>query len=150
MTKKPAVLTYTYTGLVDSVMTPVDIFSGVYDDAASYLTNALWDTGAELSVISPKVVKKLELDIVDTVSIAGINGNSKAEVAIVSIHFPNNAVIDDLRVAICSMSPGNELIIGMDAISQMDFAITNGGNQTQLSFAIPPFDERIDFSKTDR
>jgi hypothetical protein len=45
------------------------------------------------------------------------------------------------------MSPGNEMIIGMDVITQMDIAITNGGGQTQLSFAIPPFENRIDFSK---
>jgi hypothetical protein len=45
------------------------------------------------------------------------------------------------------MSLGNELIIGMDAIAQMDLAITNGGSLTQISFAIPPFDERIDFAK---
>jgi hypothetical protein len=35
----------------------------------------------------------------------------------------------------------------MDVITQMDIAITNGGGQTQLSFAIPPFKNRIDFSK---
>jgi hypothetical protein len=35
----------------------------------------------------------------------------------------------------------------MDLISLMDFAITNGGEQTQFSFAIPPFKERIDFEK---
>jgi predicted aspartyl protease len=148
MTKKPATLTYTYTGLVDSILTPVDIFSRVYDDITSYLTNALWDTGAMGSVISPEIVKKLNLDIVDTVRIDGINGSSMAEVAVASIHFPNGAVIKDLRVAVCDMSPGNEVIIGMDAISQMDFAITNGGGQTQISFAIPPFNIRIDFSKT--
>jgi hypothetical protein len=99
------------------------------------------------SVISPKVAMELNLDIVDTIEIAGINGNSLAKVAVVSVHFPNGAAIKDVRVAICDMFPGNEMIIGMDIISQMDFAITNGGGQTQFSIAIPPFDTRIDFSK---
>jgi hypothetical protein len=44
------------------------------------------------------------------------------------------------------MSPENEIIIGMDVITQMDIAVTNGGGQTQFSFAIPPFENRIDFS----
>jgi hypothetical protein len=39
------------------------------------------------------------------------------------------------------------MLIGMDLIGLMDFAITNGGEQTQFSFAIPPFKERIDFEK---
>jgi len=146
MDKKHAALTYTFTSLIDAILTPVELFSDVYNEVTSYLTNALWDTGAMVSVISPEVAAKLKLDIVDTIQIVGINGESLAEVAVISIHFPNGAVIDDVRVAICSMSPGSEMIIGMDVITQMDIAITNGGGQTQLSFAIPPFENRIDFS----
>ena len=147
MDKKHASLTYTHIGLVDAILTPVELFSDFYNEITSYLTNALWDTGAMVSVISPEIVSKLNLDIVDTIQIAGINGESLAGVAIISIHFPNGAVIEDVRVAICNMSPGNEMIIGMDVITLMDIAITNGGEQTQFSFVIPPFENRIDFSK---
>jgi len=143
---KHAALTYTHLELVDAILTPVDLFSDVYDEITSYLTNALWDTGAMLSVISPKVAEKLNLDIVDTIQITGINGESLAEVSVISIRFPNGAIIQDVRVAICNMSPENEMIIGMDVITQMDIAITNGGGQTQFSFAVPPFENRIDFS----
>ena len=143
---KHAALTYTHLELVDAILTPVDLFSDVYNEVTSYLTNALWDTGAMLSVISPKVAEKLNLDIVDTIQITGINGESLAEVAVISIRFPNGAIIQDIRVTICNMSPENEMIIGMDVITQMDIAITNGGGQTQFSFAIPPFKNRIDFS----
>jgi hypothetical protein len=45
------------------------------------------------------------------------------------------------------MSPETEMILGMDAITQMDFAITNGNGQTQFSFVIPPREEKIDFTK---
>jgi len=146
MDKKHAALTYTHIGLVDAILTPVDLFSDVYDDVTRYMTNALWDTGAMLSVISPEIAEKLKLDIVDTIQIAGINGESLAEVAIISIQFPNGAIIKDVRVAICRMTPGNEMIIGMDVITQMDIAITNGGGQTQFSFAVPPYENRIDFT----
>jgi predicted aspartyl protease len=147
MDKKHATLTYSYTELVEAILTPIELFSDVSDELNSYTTNALWDTGAMLSVISPEVVAKLNLDIVDTVIIAGINGESIENVAITSIRFPNGAIIEDIRVAICKMTPGNEMIIGMDVITQMDFAITNGGGQTQFSFALPPFANKIDFSK---
>ena len=146
MAKKHASLTYTHTELVDAILTPVEVFSDVYDEITSYNTNALWDTGAMLSVISPEVVTKLKLDIMDTIRIAGINGESLAEVTIISLRFPNGAEIKDVRVAICDITPGNEIIIGMDVITQMDIAITNGGGKTQFSFAIPPFENRIDFS----
>ena len=94
MDEKHATLTYIHTGLVDAILTPVELFSDVYDEVTSYLTNALWDTGAMVSVISPE----------------------------------------------------NEMIIGMDVITQMDIAITNGRGQTQFSFAILPFENRIDFA----
>jgi hypothetical protein len=147
MRENPNPLTYTYNAQVRSVLTPVELFFNTYDEVTSYLTNALWDTGAEMSVISPEVAAKLQLDILDKIGVAGVIGDGLVDTALVSIRFPNGATINDVRAAICNMSPGNELIIGMDAISQMDFAITNGGGQTQLSFAIPPFDERIDFAK---
>jgi len=144
--KKHATLTYTHSELVDAILTPIELFFDVYDKVSSYLTDALWDTGAMISVISPSIASKLGLDIVDTIQIAGINGESTVEVTIVSIRFPNGAIIEDVRVAICDISPGNEMIIGMDVITLMDIAITNGGKQTQFSFAVPPFENRIDFA----
>ena len=147
MDKKHTSLTYTYPELVDAILTPVELFSDVYDEITSCLIDALWDTGAMLSVISPEIVTKLRLDIVDTIRIVGINGESVSEVAIISIRFPNGAEIKDVRVAVCGMTPENEIIIGMDVITQMDIAITNGNGQTQFSFAIPPFENKIDFSK---
>jgi hypothetical protein len=148
MAEKHEALTYKYTGLTDSIVTPIEVFSDVYDEVTSYLTNALWDTGAMGSVVSPAIVVKLSLDIVDTVEITGINGDSEAEVTVISVHFPNGAVINDLRVAVCDMSPDTEIILGMDAITQMDLAITNGNNQTQFSFVIPPRKDKIDFTKS--
>ena len=145
MDKKHAALTYTHPKLVDAILTPVEVFYDEYDKT-SYSTKALWDTGAMLSVISTEVASKLSLDIVDTIEIAGINAESEADIAIISIRFPNGAEIKDIRVAICNMPLGNEVIIGMDVITQMDMAITNGGRQTQFSFVIPPLENKIDFS----
>jgi predicted aspartyl protease len=149
MRENPAAITYTYVGLVDSVLTPVELFLNEYNEITSYLTNALWDTGAEMSVISPNVAEKLNLKILDKVKIAGIVGDDLVDTALVSIHFPSDTAIKDVRVVICDMSPGNEVIIGMDVITQMDIAVTNGKGKTQFSYAIPPFDEKIDFSKMD-
>jgi hypothetical protein len=39
------------------------------------------------------------------------------------------------------------MIIGMDIITLGDFALSNGNEQSLFSFAVPPFQEKIDFSK---
>ena len=66
MDKKHATLTYTHSEVVDAILTPIELFSDVYDKVSSYLTDALWDTGAMISVIFPEVASKLGSDIVDT------------------------------------------------------------------------------------
>jgi len=45
------------------------------------------------------------------------------------------------------MASNSEMLIGMDIISLGDFALSNGGDQTLFSFAVPPFLDKIDFSK---
>ena len=54
------------------------------------------------------VASELGSDIVDTIQIVGINGESTVEVTIVSIRFPNGAIIENVRVAICDISPPGE------------------------------------------
>jgi len=100
MCEKRAALTYTHIELVDAILTRIELFSDVYDKISSYLTDALWDTCAMVFVISPGAASNLHLDIVDTIQIAGINGESTAEVTVVSIRFPNGAVIKDVWAAI--------------------------------------------------
>jgi hypothetical protein len=144
---KPLALTYTYTGLVKYINTPVELFFGLYDARKSVVANAIWDTGATRSVIAPEIAKKLDLNIIDTEHFYAVSSKHLAEIAFVSVLFPSKAVISDIRVAICPITPNTNMLIGMDIISQMDFAVTNGGGQTQFSFAIPSFKSRIDFEK---
>jgi len=80
-----------------------------------------------ISVISLSIASKLGLDIADTIQIASINGESTAEVTIVSIRFPNGAIIEDARVVICDISPGNEIVIGKDVMTLIEITVTNNG-----------------------
>jgi predicted aspartyl protease len=144
---KPLVLTYKYTGLVKCISTPVELFFGLYDARKSVVTGAIWDTGATRSVIAPEIAQKLNLNVIDTEHFYAVSSKHLAEIAFISILFPNKAVINDIRVAICPITPKTNMLIGMDIISQIDFAVTNGGGQTQFTFAIPPFKNKIDFEK---
>jgi len=77
---KHATLTYTHTGLVDAILTTVDLFSDVYDELTNYITDALWDTSAILSVTSSKKInyiiyyKSLGLNPVCFATLASILG----------------------------------------------------------------------------
>jgi predicted aspartyl protease len=145
MIKKHLSLTYTYNGIAKHIRTPVELFSEVYNEAISLTTTALWDTGATFSAITPEIAKKLKLKTLDKARIFGVNSKHNVDMVVVSVVFPNNISIKDLRVAVCNITPTTNMIIGMDVISQMDFAICNGNSQTQFSFAKPPFKNKVDF-----
>jgi hypothetical protein len=147
MADKPYALTYRFNELADAVETPVELFNPRHGTANSYAAKALWDTGAMLSVVSPEIAAKLNLAAVDAAKIEGITGIGTADIVDISVRFPNGAVIKNLRAAVCKFSSETEAILGMDAITQMDFAITNSGNQTQFSFVLPPLPDKIDFEK---
>jgi len=148
MPESHAVLTYRFGRVVDSVITPVEIRAEPGDAAHGCAANALWDTGAMLSAVSHTVADQLNLNVIDTMDIIGINNKViSVDKSLVSVVFPNKTMIQDLCVAVCDFSPGIDIILGMDAITQMDFALCNGGGETLFSFALPPFDEKIDFTE---
>jgi hypothetical protein len=78
---------------------------------------------------------------------ARANSSSRVDVTTVSIAFPNGVKIQDCLVIICTLDPTIDMLLGMDVITQGDFAISNGEDQTIFSFAIPPFHKKIDFAK---
>jgi predicted aspartyl protease len=146
-TSKHLTLTYNYTGLSNVIVTPVELYSGEYDATKSYSAKALWDTGATICAITPQIAEKLGLGAVDIMTIVGANSTSRVDTTIVSITFPNGLRIQDCPVVICDIDPRVDMILGMDVITQGDFAISNGEAQTTFSFAVPPFRKKIDFAK---
>jgi predicted aspartyl protease len=143
---KHLTLTYSYTGLSKTIVTTVELYSGEYDAAKSYSAKVLWDTGATISAITPRIAEKLGLVFVNNMTIVGANSTSQVNTTIVSIAFPNGLRIQDCPVVICDIDPRVDMLLGMDVITAGDFAISNGDAQTTFSFASPPFHKKIDFS----
>jgi hypothetical protein len=143
---KHLTLTYNYAGLMRHIKTPIELFSGAYDEKKSRIVNATWDTGATCSVITPKIAQELDLDIVDSVPLWAVNSTHIANVSFVSLRFPNGAIFNDVRVRVCPITPSTDMLLGMDVICQLDFAISNGNGQTLFSFAMPPFKNKVDLS----
>jgi len=109
--------------------------------------NALWDTGAMMSAITPEVRDKLKAITIYRKTIAAIHTTQDVDVVSITLELPNNVVKKNIEVAVCNMASNAEMIIGMDIISLGDFALSNGNDQTLFSFAVPPFCDKIDFSK---
>lgn len=98
---------------------------------------ALWDTGATGSVISPGVVKALSLHATGTAKIHGVGGVETVNTYVVNLYLPNKLGVIGVIVNESRSLAGFGAIVGMDIITQGDFAITNAGGNTCVSFRYP-------------
>lgn len=106
----------------------------------------LWDTGATNSVISTNLVKSLNLPVTGIIDITGVNNVMNSNTYLIGIKLPNNIMFNDfITVSESSNLQGFDILIGMDIISQGDFAIshTSSGDIT-MSYVYPPH-KHIDF-----
>ena len=150
----PNMLNYAFTqqyqGRSNKIITPIAVSkAGNFKNNATPIEySALWDTGATSTTISEKIVNDLNLVAHDQVSLMTANGSALKDVYYVNIVLPNNVMISSLRVVNVDLTddPNNKIdaLIGMDIISQSDFAITNVKGLTTVSFMIPSH-EKIDF-----
>lgn len=98
--------------------------------------NALWDTGATCTTISNKVAVALGLTPFRFEDVYHAQGVGKAKVYKANIILPNNIEFPVLSVLEGDLH-GCDMLIGMDIISQGDFALTNRDGKTVFSFQIP-------------
>jgi len=92
-----------------------------------------------MTAITPEASKYLNLVSYDRKKVKGIKDEiTFAGIARVCIKLPN---IPEIKcdVLICSLVKNIDLLIGMDIIKLGDFSISNGGEKTLFTFAIPPF-----------
>jgi predicted aspartyl protease len=125
------------------LITEVEIFDAS-NPQAGIKVKALWDTGASGTVIVPSIAKKLELLPINRIKVAGVNNVSMADVVQVSIELPNKVMVKETPVMVCDLIGEIDLLIGMDIILLGDFSISNCGEKTLFSFAIPPFEDKTD------
>lgn len=107
---------------------------------------AIWDTGATGSAITQSVVDELQIQPVTMTTVHGVHGQKTSYVYLVDLILPSNVGVRGLHVTLAQLVPDVEVLIGMDVITQGDFAITNRGGRTTMSFKVPPMIE-IDFVK---
>jgi hypothetical protein len=135
-----------YNNIVRALRTDVTLFAvSAPPPNKVMVVNAIWDTGATDSVITPNIAQQLSLFGVDTVNIAGVNSEGPAQVSLVHIGLPNSVLVPSRRVTIAKIGGGADMLIGMDIISLGDFLICNADKKASFSFVMPPFPEKPDW-----
>src|ERR1022692_993132 len=137
-------------GIALALINEVEIFSAfAFTPPAAPLGGikykALYDTGATHSAVSPKVVRDLKLPSIGATNVGVGGGTLTTTSHLVNIGFPNHVMFGMVRVtAVTLFYRDIDVIIGMDIITQGDFAVTNYKGKTTFSFCCPSRRE-IDF-----
>ena len=134
--------TITATGILREIITEVQICEA-FDPTTRALPHpplssfrAVWDTGATNSVITQQVVDRCGLKPISRAIVSTANGQHQAEVYLVNIALPNHVGCPNIRVTKADLG-GADVLIGMDIITLGDFAITNKGGKTLVSYRYP-------------
>lgn len=127
-----------FPGKVREIVTNVAFspaFSTVDVRQDAVVCRAFWDTGANGSVISTKVVSALGLKPINKSEVFTANGSYVASVYVVDVMLPNRFVIPKVTVTESDLTDCDALI-GMDIITLGDMIVSNNPN-TRFSFRIP-------------
>lgn len=136
------VFTKKFDSIVDSVISSCTIYPGVDFSKGEKITktfktdNAVWDTGANETMITKKIVKELGLKPFDQVQVSGFHGIETTNVYLIHIGLPTGDAVVDIEAMECQ-GEDYDVIIGMDVISQGDFAFTNANDESVFSFRLP-------------
>jgi len=144
--KNSDTLYYKFSGIQKRIVTPIKIINALIEKNESktsvYTTeNALWDTGATISAITPKLVKYLGFIPAGTMAISGITGALDVRFILVAIQLPDGILRENIKMAVCDFSQNINIILGMDIITLGDFELLHGNNNTIFSFTSPPSEE---------
>lgn len=102
----------------------------------AYTENAAWDTGAQVTIISPRLVECLGLLPCGKGQFMGIGGDRETDAYMVYVGLSNGDLIGEIKVY-CSDLDDYDILIGMDIITETDFLITNKDGKTTFQFRSP-------------
>lgn len=144
--------TTVYDGLSRVLVNDVYISSPVKKGSSQQVTRpsnsrqykALWDTGATGSVITRRVVDECGLKPIGLTRVHHAQGTGTYNVYLVGVFLPNAVCIPSLRVTEGQLAGNVDVLIGMDIMSQGDFAVSNRDGRTVFTFRMPST-ERTDF-----
>ena len=126
--------------LYDSISTLLTSSITIKNENKIIIVNAIWDTGATNSCISRKTIEQLALLPKENRNFYSALNSEIKEVPMykVDVIISNDIYYDEVLVAESNTEiQGFDFIIGMDIISQGDFAISNCNGKTTFVFRTP-------------
>ena len=120
--------------LVEDIMTECDIYS--VNGRKFHTECAIWDTGADTTIISSRIVKELNLQPYKAGGISGIGGATGSNVYLVHVLVPTGDFVANVEVMESDFED-IDVLIGMDVIVFGDFLITNADGKTTFQFRTP-------------
>ena len=107
---------------------------------------AIWDTGAERSCITERVVQECGLQPIGQLYLEHAGTSDKpdrTDVYLVDVFLPNQVKMMAVQASRVSIKNA-DVLIGMDIINIGDFAVSHPDGKTQFSFQVPS-EANIDF-----
>ena len=144
-----------YGDLRKILLTPIDVIPVASSDEIISQTplriRALWDTGATLTAIKPRLKDRLKLRMVradSSATIAGLGDRIyNADYSVMTLRLRNNFEINWCPVYVVDYAVDVDIIIGMDIISMGDLIISNSNRKTLFSFIMPSIPESLDLTE---
>lgn len=106
---------------------------------------AVWDTGANKTSISPKIVSHLNLIPIGRTIINTASETLDVDTYLIDLFLTNQFVVNDVIVSVVPNLNNCDVLIGMDIITLGDFCISNAGSTTCFSFRLPSSDNHTDY-----
>ena len=137
-------------GRFSEIVTEVGVAEAIEPDAIgtqslrTFWCTCLWDTGASHSAITKESARLLGIEPFGEITVLSAQGEAVENCYLVSLNLPNLLFLPTVRVTECASNDIFGVIIGMDIISQGDFAITNVNGTATFSFCVPGI-ESIDY-----
>jgi predicted aspartyl protease len=146
MSKQPHIpIKHDYPGRVKRISSQVEVIS-IDDPSKHNVYTGIWDTGAEITMITPRIFNELGLTQIDETPICGVNSTIvKAPVVLVTLNLENKITAPSFRVVVSDMY-GADMLLGIDLIQNGDLAISTHGGKTLFTFVWPPFPNKTDLA----
>ena len=136
-------LTVIHQGRTNRIVTEVTLFPAFDFNQTpnpgfpGYKTMALWDTGATGSVITGATAQAMQLAPVGKSQVNHAGGTSEHNNYLINLLLPNDIMTTVRVIEAHDIKDNFGAIIGMDIITQGDFAITNVNGETCMTFRVP-------------
>lgn len=131
-----------------SLILDTEIMISVPGEQVHFSCNAIWDTGASRSMITQRVAEALSLESLKMQPVTSIGAEEMRPVFSVSVGIAKDLKFVNIPVmGVTKLTEEHDALIGMDIISQLDFAITNFSGNTTHSIRFPSLHE-IDYENS--